>query len=496
MAPEIGAVAPGGAPPPPVGGVAGTPDSGTAAATEDPDFPGGTIVTGPVTEVDAEFVVVNLGGDRLGVVSRRHWDEAPPEDLTTVVQPGDMVLGAVLIRDDPKGRVVLSRSWAVRKSAMDALAKAKEEKDTVEAKVVKTVKGGLVLDVGIRGFLPRSLATLDPSEKLGDLVGETVTVRVLELDTNKNRVVLDRKTVLRKERGSRRAEVMAGLKKNEVREGTVRSIADFGVFVDIGGAEGLVHLSELSWTRVEDAASMVSVGQKVTVKVLEVRRSKGRIRLSMRAATPDPIDVAQKDSVVEGTVTRLADFGAFVDIGGVEGLVHINQLSEHRVFTPDEVVIPGDRVFVKVIGVDRKRRRVDLSITQAVQSVSAPPVDPAAKVIESAPPVSEPAPPEPEPSAEQAQPDPEAPADDAEAPPSDEPAAPETVSEEPAPEEATPEAVAPEAVAPQEPASEEPVADSVAAQDHESPGNDASGESPSAEATVPSEAAEPADPAG
>ncbi len=362
-------------------------------------------MTGPVLEVTADELVVDLGGGRQGVVSRRHYDEQPPPTLVGLANVGDMVLGAVLIRDDPKGRVVLSRSWAVRKSAMDAMAKAHAEKATIDAEVVKVVKGGLVLDVGVRGFLPRSLATLDPKEKLADLVGQTVTVRVLELDQEKNRVVLDRKTVLRKERSSQKAEILSSLKKNEVRSGVVRSIADFGVFVDIGGAEGLVHLSELSWTRVENPKTFVKVGETVQVKILEIRKSKGRIRLSMRATTPDPIHNANVGEVVEGTVTRLADFGAFVDIGGTEGLVHINQLSEHRVFTPDEVVIPGDRVFVKVIGVDRKRRRVDLSITQAVQSVSAPPVDPNAKVSEEAPPVAEPSPP-PEPPKAEAEPTP------------------------------------------------------------------------------------------
>lgn len=338
-------------------------------------FPGGTIVTGPVVELSAEEALIDLAEGKRGIVSRRHWSDPAPDDLTQHCAVGDMVVGAVLVRDDPKGRIVLSRAWAERIRAFEKLQAAYDAKETLTGTVIATVKGGLAVDVGIRAFLPRSVATLESNADLSKLVGETVECRVLEIDAAQNRAVLDRKAVLRAERNAKRNELLSSLTKGEIRTGTVRSIVEFGAFVDLGGAEGLIHISEMAWTRVDNPKDVVRVGQEVTVKVLEVRKSKKRVRLSLRGAEADPLDGLVEGSVVEGKVSRLADFGAFVDVGGVEGLVHLNELSEHRVFAPEEVVMPGEQVYVKVIGINRKRRRVDLSITQAVLMSPPPPAD-------------------------------------------------------------------------------------------------------------------------
>lgn len=336
---------------------------GSAPKTE--PVSSGKVVGGIVTALSAEEVELTLDDGRPAIINRRNFDEAGT-DPSTVLDVGDRAEGAILARVDPQNRVVLSRTWAIKKQAWDAIEAASEAHTVLSAKVTSLSERGLVVDVGVRGFIPSSHLSLEPITDLSSYAGQTIQVKVLELDVAKERLVLSRRSLLLKEQRKAMHDLLAGLTVGEVREGTVSSLVDYGAFVDLGGITGLVHLSELSWKRVGHAKHALSVGDKVKVKVLDVKVKKRRISLSIRQLTEDPFAAVPVGSVLTGPVTRLVDFGAFVDVGGVEGLVHLSELSEYRVSAPEEVVVPGEQVRVTVLSVDRKRRRIELSIRQAV----------------------------------------------------------------------------------------------------------------------------------
>jgi small subunit ribosomal protein S1 len=238
---------------------------------------------------------------------------------------------------------------------------------SISAKVTSASKKGLVIDAGVRGFAPAAHVELEPSGDLSKFVGQVLDWRVLEANPSKDRLLLSRRSILMREERQRAQERLSELKVGDVVKGKVVSIADYGAFVDIGGMNGLVHVSELSWERVRKPSKAVSVGQEVEAKVVEVKVRKRRVGLSIRQLQPDPLGALPVGEVVVGTVTRLVDFGAFVDIGGgVEGLAHLSELAEFRVTAPEEVVMPGEELRVKILGVDKKRRRVELSVRQAV----------------------------------------------------------------------------------------------------------------------------------
>ncbi|MGH1506039.1 MAG: S1 RNA-binding domain-containing protein [Acidimicrobiales bacterium] len=262
---------------------------------------------------------------------------------------------------------MLSRTWALKKKAWDDLAALQEAGGTLTAPVTGLAKRGVVVDVGLRGFVPASHMALEPTD-LSPFVGQTLEFKVLEIDPAKERLVLSRRSLLLKQQRKAVHDALTSLTVGEVRTGTVTSLVDYGAFVDVGGVTGLVHLSELAWHRVRRAADAVKVGDEVEVKVLDVKVKKRRVSLSMRQITDDPYANLTAGDVVTGRVSRLVDFGAFVDVGAGEGLVHLSELSEYRVFTPEEVVTPGEDVRVKILSVDKKRRRIELSIRQAVSS--------------------------------------------------------------------------------------------------------------------------------
>ena len=356
--------------PPPSGGKPiEPPPRAAASSSSQPATPSdaGKVLGGLITSVSSEELEVTLDDGRPAVVSRRNFD-ANDTDPSTVFSVGDRVEGAVLTREDPKKRVVLSRTWSLKQRAWERVAAAAENNELLACTVVSVSKRGVVVDAGVRGFVPSTHLELDPPADLSPFVGKTFDFRVLEVDINKERLVLSRRSVLLKQQRKETHEVLGQLVVGETRTGTVSSITDYGAFVDVGGVNGLVHLSELSWHRVSHPSDIVTVGDTVEVTVLDVKVKKRRVSLSMRQITPDPLADITEGAVIEGPVCRLVDFGAFVDIGGAEGLVHLSELAEYRVSTPEEIVTPGEIVRTKVLSVDKKRRRIELSIRQAVSS--------------------------------------------------------------------------------------------------------------------------------
>ncbi len=327
---------------------------------------GGTIVSGTVKTKAAHEIELDLGGDRIGVISQRYWGDDPAADLTRECVLGEVINAAVLVREDHKGRIVLSRLWAMQQIAWVDIARAAAANEAVTGTITAVVKGGLSCDVGVRGFIPSSLIDVEPVENLQALVGREVQCKVVEADQVSGRLVLSRKAVVRAEQRKAAKAFMETMSAGDEYTGKVVDIQDFGAFVDINGVRGLVHSTELAWKRVQHPSEVVSVGDEVQVKVKSVQVPKQRVNLTMKL-TPDPLGDLEVGALISGRVTRLVDFGAFVEVNGaIEGLVHITEMAEYRVYHPEEIVLPGEEVWVKVLAVDRKRRRVDLSIAQAI----------------------------------------------------------------------------------------------------------------------------------
>jgi len=333
----------------------------------------GARVTGTVVQVGPDEVLVDIGYKTEGVIRRGDYSRRPPETLEGVVKEGD-TLEAIIVKVDDEGRPVLSRKPVEEDEAWAKLQVALEEGSTIEAPITAKVKGGLVADVGTRGFIPASQVGLEYIEDLGAYVGKTLKVKVIELDRDDNRVILSEKRYLEEEREEKRRELLESLREGEIREGEVKRVTDYGAFVDIGGIDGLLHVSEMSWKRVADPREVVKEGDKIEVAVLKVDHARGRISLGLRQVGPDPWEeVAKKypvGSIVDGTVVSIADFGAFVQLEeGVEGLVHVSQLADRRVAHPSDVVKVGDKLRVKVLKVNPSERRISLSARGAEEEL-------------------------------------------------------------------------------------------------------------------------------
>src|SRR4051812_47493726 len=336
------------------------------------EFDEGDIVTGTVVKVDKDEVLLDIGYKSEGVIPNRELSIRHDVDPHEVVATGDVIEALVLQKEDKEGRLMLSKKRAQYERAWGTIEQIKQTDGVVEGPVIEVVKGGLILDIGLRGFLPASLVELRRVRDLQPYVGRTLQAKIIELDKNRNNVVLSRRAHLEETQREARDEFLANLKPGEVRRGVVSSVVNFGAFVDLGGMDGLVHVSELSWKHVDPPSSVVQVGDEVTVQVLDVDLSRERISLSLKATQQDPwqefATSHQVGELVYGRVTKLVPFGAFVQVGeGIEGLVHIWEMAAHHVEAPEQVVTPGEELWVKIIDIDLDRRRISLSIKQAAE---------------------------------------------------------------------------------------------------------------------------------
>ena len=285
-----------------------------------------------------------------------------------------MVEALVLQKEDKEGRLILSKKRAQYERAWGDVEKIKDDDGVVTGSVIEVVKGGLIVDIGLRGFLPASLIELRRVRDLTPYLGQEIEAKILELDKNRNNVVLSRRALLEQTQSESRSTFLNNLQKGQVRKGVVSSIVNFGAFVDLGGVDGLVHVSELSWKHIEHASEVVEVGQEVTVEILEVDLERERVSLSLKATQEDPWQLFARThaigQIAAGKVTKLVPFGAFVRVAeGIEGLVHISELSGKHVELAEQVVSVGDEVFVKVIDIDLERRRISLSLKQANKGI-------------------------------------------------------------------------------------------------------------------------------
>ncbi len=336
------------------------------------EFDDGDIVRGTVVKVDKDEVLLDIGFKSEGVIPNRELSIRNDVDPSEVVSLGEEIEALVLQKEDKEGRLVLSKKRAQYERAWGEIERLKEQGGVVRGPVIEVVKGGLILDIGLRGFLPASLVELRRVRDLQPYVGRTIEAKIIELDRNRNNVVLSRRAWLEETQREQREEFLADLKPGEVRKGTVSSVVNFGAFVDLGGMDGLVHVSELSWKHVDHPGSVVTVGDEIEVQVLDVDLDKERISLSLKATQQDPWQEFAGNhrvgELVYGRVTKLVPFGAFVQVGeGIEGLVHISEMSEHHVDLPEQVVTPGEELWVKIIDLDLQRRRISLSIKQAAE---------------------------------------------------------------------------------------------------------------------------------
>ena len=343
-----------------------------AAAVEQTvfEFKEGDIVAGTVVRIDPDEVLVDIGYKSEGVIPLHELSVRNNADPSTVVTVGEEIETLVLQKEDDQGRLVLSKKRAQYERAWGRIAGVMNDGGTVTGHVIEVVKGGLIVDIGLRGFLPASLVDLRRVRDLQPFVGEPIEAKVIELDRNRNNVVLSRRAYLEEEQAEQRQAFLTDLKEGDVRPGVVSSVVNFGAFIDLGSMDGLVHVSELSWRHVNHPGEIVTVGDQVKVKVLEVDYDRERISLSIRQTAEDPWELFARGtsvgSVVPGKVTKTVPFGAFVSVGeGVEGLVHVSEIASHHVESPELELSLGQEVTVKVTEIDADRRRVSLSIKQA-----------------------------------------------------------------------------------------------------------------------------------
>ena len=333
-------------------------------------FNDGDIVSGIVVKVDRDEVLLDIGYKTEGVIPSKELSIKHDVDPFDVVSVGDEIEALVQQKEDKEGRLILSKKRAQYERAWGTIEKIKEEDGVVSGTVIEVVKGGLIVDIGLRGFLPASLVEMRRVRDLQPYVGMELEAKIIELDKNRNNVVLSRRAWLEQTQSEVRQTFLTQLQKGQIRKGVVSSIVNFGAFVDLGGVDGLVHVSELSWKHIDHPNEVVEVGTPVTVEVLEVDMDRERVSLSLKATQEDPWQtfarLHQIGQIVPGKVTKLVPFGAFVRVGdGIEGLVHVSELAERHVEIPEQVVSVGDEVMVKVIDIDLERRRVSLSLKQA-----------------------------------------------------------------------------------------------------------------------------------
>ena len=329
-------------------------------------FQEGDVVTGHVVRIDNDEVLVDIGYKSEGVIPAGELSIRKSVDPGEEVSLGEEVDALVLTKEDQDGRLILSKKRARFERAWRRIEAAAESGDPVIGTVIEVVKGGLIIDLGVRGFLPASLVDIRRVPNLDEYMSTTIECKVIELNRSRNNVVLSRRAVLEEQRKEDRERILDRLQPGQVVEGTISNIVDFGAFVDLDGIDGLIHISELSWSHVNHPSEILNIGDTVQVKVLDIDRDRQRISLGLKQTQEDPwqriVDTYNVGDELEGTVTKVVTFGAFVEIlDGVEGLVHISELAAHHVESPREVVHPGDQIRVKILEIDSERRRLSLS---------------------------------------------------------------------------------------------------------------------------------------
>ena len=333
----------------------------------------GDIVEGIVVRVDPDEVLVDIGAKAEGVISGKELGFRDSD--SAALEPGDQIKVYVLQPENEEGNVVLSLRRARAETTWLTAADKQTEGAVMEAEVREQNKGGLIVNVlGLRGFLPSSQVGRQHAGNLEQLVGQRIPVKILEVNRKRNRLIVSQKSAEDEDRARKRDDLFQRLDVGEVVTGTVSGLTSYGAFVDIGGADGLIHISELSWDRVSKVTDVLQVGEEVTVKVIKLDAGQNRISLSLRQLQQDPwerlLQSIPVGTVVDGTVTKTKKYGAFVQIlPGIEGLLHISELSWDHVDKTEDVLRVGEEIKVKVIGIDGQRRRVSLSLKQ----LSAPP---------------------------------------------------------------------------------------------------------------------------
>jgi small subunit ribosomal protein S1 len=347
-------------------------------------FDEGDVVNGKVVRIDKDEVLVDIGYKAEGVIPSNELSIRKSVNPAEEVELGEEVDALVLTKEDAEGRLILSKKRARFEKAWRRIEVAADSGEPVEGSVIEVVKGGLILDLGVRGFLPASLVDIRRVHNLDEFMGQTLECKVIELNRSRNNVVLSRRAVLEEERKEVREQILTRLEPGQVVEGKISNIVDFGAFVDLDGIDGLIHISELSWSHVNHPSEVVSIGDTVKIKVLDIDRDRQRISLGLKQTQEDPwqrvISTHRPGDVLEGTVTKVVAFGAFVEIlPGVEGLVHISELADHHVENPSEVVEPGSKLNVKILEIDEDRRRLSLSIKR-VENQNMPMLDLSAQI--------------------------------------------------------------------------------------------------------------------
>ena len=346
-------------------------DFGAAIEATVVEFEEGDIVEGIVASIDQDGVLVDVGYKSEGLIPLRELSIRRGVDPNVIVKVGDRIEALVLDKEDDEGRLILSKKRAQYERAWGKIQTIYAEGGIVSGPVIEVVKGGLIVDIGLRGFLPASLVELRRVRDLQPYIGQNIDAKVIELDRNRNNVVLSRRAFLEEQQAEERQAFLDDLAVGENRKGVVSSVVNFGAFVDLGGMDGLVHVSELSYQHVNHPSEVVKVGDEVTVKVLEVDLDRERISLSMKQTQNDPWEKFSSEhevgDIVDGAVTKTVPFGAFVSVGdGVEGLVHVSEIAMHRVESPELELSIGQPVKVKVTEMEMERRRVSLSMKQAM----------------------------------------------------------------------------------------------------------------------------------
>lgn len=330
----------------------------------------GDVVRGRVVHIDREGVLVDVGTKSEGLIPPNELSREPGVSPLSIVKIGDHVDVYVMDIDDQEGNLILSKKRADFEKAWDRVIEAQAEGRTIQAMVTDRVKGGLVVDLGIRGFVPASHVGSGKVRNLEKYVGQSLPLKVIEVDRDRRKVVLSHRLATEEEREAQKAETLSNLTEGQIRKGTVRRITDYGAFVDIGGVDGLLHISEMSWTRIKHPSDVLKVGDEIQVMVLKTNLEQGRISLGLRQILPDPWtqarDKYQPNDIIIGVVTRLVPFGAFVQLdGGIEGIIPNSELSSRRITKPEEVVAVGDHVEVKILDIRPEERRMTLSLRQA-----------------------------------------------------------------------------------------------------------------------------------